>query len=157
MFGSVVAVAFQNAFHLSMHQNNNFLFFKKYFWYQDIKMIKKQTGLNRMVGRDSSPVPNKLIVNHRLFQQAGALIKDAKIRMLIIWCPRRIGNLGRFYFRPLGAYRLHAKCLPGSSILSLSGCQFYHYSTWIQQTSPRTISGLGIAEGYYFASGGSRN
>ena len=47
-------------------------------------MIKKKTGLYRLVGREISPVPNKLIVNHRLFQQAGALIKDAKIRMLII-------------------------------------------------------------------------
>ena len=47
-------------------------------------MIKKKWGLNIMAGRDSSPVPNKLIVNHRLFQQARALINDANIRILII-------------------------------------------------------------------------
>jgi hypothetical protein len=31
LFGSVVAVAFQNAFRAEMHQNNVFLFFKNYF------------------------------------------------------------------------------------------------------------------------------
>jgi hypothetical protein len=31
MFGSVVAIVFQSAFHLKMHQNDVFLFFKNYF------------------------------------------------------------------------------------------------------------------------------
>jgi len=31
MFGSVVAVAFQITFHVKMHVNNIFLFFKNYF------------------------------------------------------------------------------------------------------------------------------
>jgi hypothetical protein len=31
MFESVVAVAFQSAFHVELHQNNVFLFFKNYF------------------------------------------------------------------------------------------------------------------------------
>jgi hypothetical protein len=31
VFGSVVAVAFQNPFHLKKHANNVFLFFKNYF------------------------------------------------------------------------------------------------------------------------------
>jgi hypothetical protein len=31
MFGSVVTVAFQSAFHSKMHQNDVFLFFKKLF------------------------------------------------------------------------------------------------------------------------------
>ena len=39
--GSVVAVPFQNVFYLKMYQNNIFLFFKNYFWYQHIKMIWK--------------------------------------------------------------------------------------------------------------------
>jgi len=44
MFGScVVVVTFQNAFYLEMHQNNFFIFFKNYFWYQRIKMILKHT------------------------------------------------------------------------------------------------------------------
>jgi len=42
MFGScVVVVTFQSAFYLEMHQNNFFIFFKNYFWYQRIKMILK--------------------------------------------------------------------------------------------------------------------
>ena len=47
MFRSVVVVAFQIAFRAEKHVNNIFLFFKKYFWYQHIKTIKKiQTTLN---------------------------------------------------------------------------------------------------------------
>jgi hypothetical protein len=39
----VVVVAFQSVFYLEMHQNNFFIFFKNYFWYQRIKMILKHT------------------------------------------------------------------------------------------------------------------
>jgi len=47
MFGSVVAGAFQIAFHAEMHTNDVFLFFKNHFWYQHIKTIQKiQTALN---------------------------------------------------------------------------------------------------------------
>jgi len=31
LFGSVVAIVFQSAFHLKMHQNDIFLFLKNYF------------------------------------------------------------------------------------------------------------------------------
>jgi hypothetical protein len=40
MFGSMVVVAFEGAFHLEMYQNNIFLFFKNYFRYQRIKIYK---------------------------------------------------------------------------------------------------------------------
>jgi hypothetical protein len=39
VFRNVVAVAFQSAFYVEMHQNNIFLFLKNYFLYQCIKMI----------------------------------------------------------------------------------------------------------------------
>ena len=41
MFGSVVAVAFQIAFHAEIHANDIFLFFKIFFWHQHIKTIQK--------------------------------------------------------------------------------------------------------------------
>jgi hypothetical protein len=41
MFGSVVVVAFQSAFHSEKYVNNIFLFFKNHFWDQHIKMIWK--------------------------------------------------------------------------------------------------------------------
>jgi hypothetical protein len=40
-FGSVVVIVFQSVFHLKMHQNDVFLFFKNHFWYQRIKIIWK--------------------------------------------------------------------------------------------------------------------
>ena len=47
VFESMIAVAFQIAFHTEKHVNNIFLFFKNYFWYQHIKTIQKvQTILN---------------------------------------------------------------------------------------------------------------
>jgi hypothetical protein len=39
VFGSVVVVAFQSAFHSEKYINNVFLFFKNYFWDQHIKII----------------------------------------------------------------------------------------------------------------------
>jgi hypothetical protein len=36
----VVAVAFQITFRAEMHDNDVFLFFKNYFWYQHIKTIQ---------------------------------------------------------------------------------------------------------------------
>ena len=41
VFGSVVVVAFQSAFHSEKCANNIFLFFKNHFWDQHIKMIWK--------------------------------------------------------------------------------------------------------------------
>jgi len=42
MFGScVIAIVFQSVFYLESHQNNFFLFFKIFFWYQRIKIIWK--------------------------------------------------------------------------------------------------------------------
>ena len=35
----VAAIAFQSIFYSEMHQDNVFLFLKKYFWHQHIKMI----------------------------------------------------------------------------------------------------------------------
>jgi hypothetical protein len=47
MFGIVIVVAFQIAFHVEIHANDVFLFFKNHFWYQHIKTIQKvQTALN---------------------------------------------------------------------------------------------------------------
>jgi hypothetical protein len=37
----VVVVAFQIIFHVKIHANDVFLFFKNYFWHQHIKMIWK--------------------------------------------------------------------------------------------------------------------
>jgi hypothetical protein len=41
VFGRVVVVAFQSAFHSEKCANNIFLFFKNHFWDQHIKMIWK--------------------------------------------------------------------------------------------------------------------
>jgi len=41
VFDSVVTVVFKSIFCLKKYQNNFFLFFKIYFWYQHIKTIKK--------------------------------------------------------------------------------------------------------------------
>ena len=41
IFGSVVVVAFQITFRIKMQVNDVFLFFKNYFWHQQIKTIKK--------------------------------------------------------------------------------------------------------------------
>ena len=46
LFGSVVEVVFKSVFRLEIHQNNFFLFFKIYFWYQHIKMIKTHKKIN---------------------------------------------------------------------------------------------------------------
>jgi len=45
MFESVVAVAFQNAFHAEMHQNDIFFILKNYFWDQRIKTIQNIKNL----------------------------------------------------------------------------------------------------------------
>jgi len=51
MFESVVAVAFQSAFHVELHQNNVFLFFKNYFWDQRIKMNQNMATKNLFLAK----------------------------------------------------------------------------------------------------------
>jgi hypothetical protein len=50
VFGSIIAVAFQSAFHWEMYQNNIYIYIyiyiKNYFLYQHIKIIQKYLKKN---------------------------------------------------------------------------------------------------------------